>query len=52
MTTTPAMGKDDNNHTERHGTHPHAYEQLLIGWMTGGACYGGGWEQGREHDHP
>ena len=29
------MGKDDNNHTECHGTHPHAYEQLLVGWIVG-----------------
>jgi hypothetical protein len=35
MTMTPATGKDDNNHTERHGTHPHAYEQLLVGWIVG-----------------
>ena len=30
-----AMEKDNNNNNERHGTHPHTYEQLLIGWIVG-----------------
>jgi hypothetical protein len=35
MTMTPVTGKDNNNHTEHHSTHPHTYEQLLIGWIVG-----------------
>jgi hypothetical protein len=44
----PARPDDDTEHC---GTHPHAYEQLLVGWMTGAACYGGRWERGGEDDH-
>jgi hypothetical protein len=44
----PPAGPDDN--TENHGTHPHAYEQLLVGWVMGAACYGGGRERGGEED--
>jgi len=29
------MEKDDNDDAERHGTHPHAYKQLLVGWIVG-----------------
>jgi len=42
------MGKDNAKH---HGTHPHAYEQLLVGWMTGAVCYGGGCEGRGAEDH-
>ena len=30
------MGKDNDNNAERYGTHPHAYKQLLVGWIVGG----------------
>src|ERR1700679_336233 len=33
----PPPRPDDD--AERHSTHPHAYEQLLVGWMTGAVCY-------------
>ena len=29
------MEKDNDDDAEHHGTHPHAYEQLLIGWIVG-----------------
>jgi hypothetical protein len=25
----------DDNDAEQHGTHPHAYEHLLVGWIVG-----------------
>jgi hypothetical protein len=30
---------------------PHAYEQLLVGWMTGAVCYSGGCERRGAEDH-
>jgi hypothetical protein len=38
--TAPPPAKPDDD-TRRHGTHPHAYEQLM-----GAVCYGGGCERG------
>jgi len=44
----PPAGPDDN--TENHSTHPHAYKQLLVGWVMSAACYGGRHKQGGEED--
>jgi len=29
------MEKDNKDDAECHSTHPHAYEQLLVGWIVG-----------------
>ena len=42
---------DNDADTKHHFTHLHAYKQLLVGWMMGAVCYGGGCEQGGAGDH-